>query len=388
MDSLGRTVLYFASEAADPATRRRMRQIAGEGLTPIGIVFHRPRSETSFAPPWPSIDLGAMTDGDYLSRFWPLLRGLLRLLKHRRTLRGATVVFARNLDMLLLACCARWMGLHAAPIVYDVFDVRAVLLGRDAAARVLRRCERWLLTQSSLLVVSAPDFVAAYFRPKLGYEGPWRLVENRVDLSLLSDQEMRQRWKTAAKSRDRTGKTFTIGWVGALRCRRSAELLRAIADLAPDLRIQISGRPNFCDDTAFAGLFAGSANVIWTGAYTFPDGLEAVYRDVDLNWCLDLPDDGMTGRWLLPNRLYEGGLFGVPALAGAGSAVAQRVEALGHGWIVEPDAKAIVHALRTQVLPSYAMVKARAASLSGDFIEDHDLAPVFAALDVGGEALG
>jgi succinoglycan biosynthesis protein ExoL len=35
---------------------------------------------------------------------------------------------------------------------------------------------------------------------------------------------------------------------------------------------------------------------------------------VHFNWCADL-SDGKNSLWLLPNRLYEGGYFGVPALA-------------------------------------------------------------------------
>ena len=56
------------------------------------------------------------------------------------------------------------------------------------------------------------------------------------------------------------------------------------------------------------------ANIVYDGEYSAPDDLGRVYSGIHFNWCVDL-DDGDNSRWLLPNRLYEGGYFGVPALA-------------------------------------------------------------------------
>ncbi len=39
-----------------------------------------------------------------------------------------------------------------------------------------------------------------------------------------------------------------------------------------------------------------------------------IYSKVHFNWCVDLCG-GENSLWLLPNRLYEGGYFGIPALA-------------------------------------------------------------------------
>jgi succinoglycan biosynthesis protein ExoL len=46
---------------------------------------------------------------------------------------------------------------------------------------------------------------------------------------------------------------------------------------------------------------------------------------------------GFNSDWLLPNRLYEGGYFGVPAIATAGTQTAKWIEARGAGFTVDED---------------------------------------------------
>ena len=65
---------------------------------------------------------------------------------------------------------------------------------------------------------------------------------------------------------------------------------------------------------------------------------------------------GASGGWLLPNRLYEGGYFGVPHLAEAGSETGNYVERLGIGWTFPANSEAIIAFLST-VLEHYVPVK-------------------------------
>jgi succinoglycan biosynthesis protein ExoL len=46
---------------------------------------------------------------------------------------------------------------------------------------------------------------------------------------------------------------------------------------------------------------------------------------------------GYNSCWLLPNRLYEGGYFGVPSIAPSGTQTAKWIEARGAGFTVSED---------------------------------------------------
>jgi len=55
-------------------------------------------------------------------------------------------------------------------------------------------------------------------------------------------------------------------------------------------------------------------NMHYLGRYVSPDDLNSIYEDVDLIWAGDYHDAGFNSKWLLPNRLYEGGYFATPVL--------------------------------------------------------------------------
>ena len=62
-----------------------------------------------------------------------------------------------------------------------------------------------------------------------------------------------------------------------------------------------------------------------------PDDLEEMYASVDFNWCVDMVDSESNSKWLLPNRIYEGGYFNCPAIALRDTATGQKIESLGLG---------------------------------------------------------
>jgi len=374
-------VAYFGFDAAATSVRRRMHQIS-EVTELVGLTFHRTRYNSSYVPEWDNVDLGLLRDGHYLERLGVMAKSYGKIAAAGSKLRDVELVIARNLDLLALALMARARGVFDAPIVYDIFDVRSVLLKSSIPARSMRAAERAMLRRCALLVVSSPGFLRNYFEPYLGYKGPSVFLENLIDLDLLpEDPEVRGAWRSQARARtslhpDR----FVLGWVGALRCARSAEMLARIAQALPWLTVQISGKATYCSTEDFLRTFEGIPNIVYTGEYSYPAGLYDVYRTIDLNWDFDLSKHGTSGGWLLPNRLYEGGYFGVPNLAEAGSETGDQVEEMGTGWTVRADTDEIIELLR-KIRGEYPSVKARAlAIMDSRFHYDGNIARIFDAV--------
>jgi succinoglycan biosynthesis protein ExoL len=365
-----RKVAYLGFDASHTSVRKRMEQI-GDRTQLIGLTFRRPRYNSDFVPNWDNIDLGHLQNGNYLKRLPMLVRALNIMRANKARLAGTELVIARNLDLLSLAIAARRIGLFDAPIVYDVFDVRDVLLGRSTTAKVMRAAEKLAMKQSALLVVSSPGFVEDYFTPYLHYDGPTLFLENKVDLEILPDDPaVRAAWASPDRARSGLdGDRLTIGWVGALRCARSARMLIEIARALPWIDVRISGKSSYCPPDEFAAQFAGIDNIRYTGEYWFPTGLYDVYRHVDLNWDFDLSKPNKSGGWLLPNRLYEGGYFGVPHLAEQGSQTGHYVDRLGIGWTRPADVGAIIDLL-SGIRADYAPVKQRCLELMNSAFHD------------------
>jgi succinoglycan biosynthesis protein ExoL len=131
------------------------------------------------------------------------------------------------------------------------------------------------------------------------------------------------------------GPPWVIGWFGTLRCVRSLEILSRIADALGDrVSIHIRGLPSHEDLTvqAIEAACGQRDNMLYGGPYASPRDLPAVYSKVHFAWCVDYLDAGLNSDWLLPNRLYEGGLMGALAIARNGTATARMVERRDLGW--------------------------------------------------------
>lgn len=337
--STARTIAFFGHDSTESTVIKRVRAFQAHNTRVIGFMFSRAQRAAPAADAWENIALGTTVDRHYLLRLAKLLGGLLRILRHRGTLRQAHAYYARNIDMLLLAVAARALIGSRAPVVYEVLDVQRVFVGSGLLNRAFRRAERFLMARAALLVVSSPDFMSEYFVPYQRYAGPWRLLENKVHAAPavpVSPQPARSR---------APGPPWVIGWFGTLRCVRSLEALGRIADACPDkVVVHIRGLPSQEDLTIerIEAACAGRGNVLYGGPYKSPQDLAAIYGAAHFAWCIDYLDAGGNSDWLLPNRVYEGGLMGCLAIARKGTATARMVDRLRLGWSFdEPLASAV-----------------------------------------------
>ncbi len=306
---------YFGHDARETAVQKRILSFTMNGCHVVGFTFCRRDQAERAAVPFENIPLGTTVDRNYLRRLLPLARGLVAALRRARVLRDVDIIQARNLDMFALAIAAKFMSGAKARLVYEVLDVQRILVGKGWASALARTVERQLLKAADLLVVSSPDFMNEYFGPIQNYRGPWHLLQNKISGSQID---------AAPRAYDRPADAppepppWVIGWFGVLRCRRSLDILTAIADeLGPKVTIYIRGRLSREDisEVDFLKIVNARSNMVFEGPYASPEDLAAIYGKVHFSWSIDYTDEGANSDWLLPNRLYEGGYFDVVALA-------------------------------------------------------------------------
>jgi succinoglycan biosynthesis protein ExoL len=207
-----------------------------------------------------------------------------------------------------------------------------------------------------LLVVSSPAFLENYFQPRHGGRFRAFLAENRLPPGFAYGP------RPDAEPARQEAARLAIGWFGVLRCQRSLSLLLALADSNPSVRIVMRGYPSLSDIPDFVAQVGRRPNVELGGRYRWPDDLAAIYDSVDLVWAGDFHDPGANSRWLLPNRLYEGGYYGAPPLAPQESQTGRWIDAHGFGFTLaeplEQTLLAFVAALQRD-----SIVAARAAML-------------------------
>jgi GT2 family glycosyltransferase len=336
-------VLYLAHDLDDSAIDRRCRMLRLGGAEVSLAGFRRGDGPL----PEPTIVLGRTRNGQMASRVLSVLRNVVA--PSRQVLEGPApdVILARNLEMLALAVSFS-RQFPQARIVYELLDVHRLLLGKGMASRVLRLVEARLLGKTALVLISSPGFQRGYLTP---FRRPARqvlLVENKP---LLTDPV-----PFVGSGADRP---LTIGWFGILRCAWSLAALDQLTRAAPGrYRVVLRGRPALDVLPDFHATVAANPDLVFHGAYRSPDDLASIYAEVDLAWLIDRYEAGGNSDWLLPNRLYEGGLHGAIPLALAGTETADRLKTLGIGVIVdaaEPDA--VESTLAALDRPSLALLR-------------------------------
>jgi hypothetical protein len=142
------------------------------------------------------------------------------------------------------------------------------------------------------------------------------------------------------------GRPWRIGWFGNIRCKRSFELLFDLAQRRPDLlEVDIRGLPTR-ELQALIDQRLPLPNMTFGGRYRQSD-LASMYGSCHLTWAIDYYEEGVNSSWLLPNRIYEGGYFGRPALAQAGTQTASWLEARSSGVIMNAPERDLESTLQT-----------------------------------------
>nr|WP_298093939.1 glycosyl transferase family 1 [uncultured Shinella sp.] len=309
-------VLYLVHDLSDPAVRRRVLMLVAGGAAVTLAGFRRGENRLADIEGIAPLELGATADARFGQRVAAVAVAAAKLPRRLAGIARPDVILARNLEMLALAGRAS-EHFGGVPIAYECLDIHRLLLKDGLAGKALRTAERYFGGNTSLLVTSSPAFVEHYFKPLSGIRAPVHLLENRV-LELDGGE-------TAIPARARpSGAPWRIGWFGAIRCRKSLDLLAAFTRrMEGRFEVVLRGRPARNEFDDFDGLVAREPYLRFEGPYRNPEDLSAIYSDVDFAWAIDFFEEGQNSLWLLPNRLYESCRHGALPIVLAGTETAR-----------------------------------------------------------------
>jgi succinoglycan biosynthesis protein ExoL len=346
-------IAFFGHDAGDAAVRRRVEGFRRDGLEVVRFMMRR--SDTA-RDDETDIDLGRTFDANYLQRLARIFAGARIAAGQKGLLASSDVIYARNLDMLATAFLARsWAGL-STPVVYECLDVHRLLTRSDPIGSAMRGIEKSLLRSCRRLVVSSDAFIRRHFEARYGDICPAVLVENRMAPGTGYGPRPGQ-------TPERTG-PLRIGWVGVLRCARSLDLMRALVRQFGDaIHIDLHGMPALTEIPDFHERVSETPGMTFHGRYKAPEDLSRIYAGLDVVWAGDFMEAGFNSLWLLPNRLYEGGYYGVPAIAPQGTRTAEWIETVGAGFTLPEDLGLSLPQLIAQLIETRAVIAERREKL-------------------------
>jgi succinoglycan biosynthesis protein ExoL len=325
---------YFVHDLADPAVHRRVHMLAKiADITVLG--FRRGAEPIPTVAGCPTVDLGQTFNAKLLRRVGSVLRAMLTVPLWRKHVIGADVIMARQLEMLCLGAMAGRFAAPDAMLIYECLDIHRMMLGTGLASAGLRSLERRLLRGSDLLVVSSPAFLSEYFaNPAWSSDQSWRppiaLLENKVLASELTDSQ------PGSSHAPEAGPPWRIGWFGVIRCRRSLLLLSALCHALPGkTEVVIRGRVSRDVIPDFDSIVAATPGIRFLGGYDRHTDLPSIYGAVHFNWVMDFFESPGNSEWLLPNRLYEGSLYGAVPLGLASVETGRWLRRHGCGMLLD-----------------------------------------------------
>jgi succinoglycan biosynthesis protein ExoL len=352
----GVNVTYFAHDMSDFAVRRRVAMLQAGGAKVSLFGFTRAEAGVTDVEGAPAVIFSRTFDGKLYHRAKSAMGAIFKLGRHRQVLMASDVIIGRNLEMLVVAWAAHALYARKARLIYECLDIHPAMVGNGVMAKVLRAVERALISRCQLIITSSPAFVRNYFQARQNVSTPIALLENKV---LRLDGEAR-----IGASCDRAAPPWRIGWYGIHRTQKALDIICKIATDNPDLgRFVIRGRPGLIDFDDFHGQIAATPNVEFDGAYG-PHDLARIYSDVHFNWAFDFFDEGSNSAWLLPNRIYEGGLYGAIPLAKRSTETGRWLAARGLGFLTDDPARDVPDFLKGLTAERYAEYTSHAQALA------------------------
>lgn len=357
--------VYFGGDITNPTLILRISSMRAAGIDVKSFTFRRRKFNVEFQADWQNFHLGNTSDRKYPLRIIAILRACQSIVRNKAAFDGADFLYARMIDMALLAQFAKWWFGLDAKLIYEVEDVQAVFFRKSVSGRIFRLVERWLLSKTQLLVVMSPGFLRGYFHPVQGYSGPSFVLENKLQLPKAVRTPAADQWRNIREK-------WIIGWFGTLRCERSMQILSEIATrLGERVEIRTRGFPTETGLAHYMKFVGAHANWSYGGEYKIPDDLEEMYGGVHFTWCLDFLDSGGNSELLLACRMYQGGFYGSVPLVAENSEMRRFLapHQIGHAF-GEPFAEAIAAFLQRLTWDQYNDEREKILSLAQELFLD------------------
>jgi len=261
--------------------------------------------------------LGKLQHRHYCKRLLPLLKAVPKV---RDAVKESDVIYAFDLDLLLLGWLASRLFGKRRKIIYEVGDL-GVLTRDGLFYRGLRLLERYLLQRIDLLVVTSEAYIEGYYRRVQGLTSlPYQVIENKLDAGTVPQPRI----PSAHSKRDGA---LQIGYFGIIRCRRSWKALKEVTIRGDGrIRVYVRGKPMGLE--SFEEDVRTTPYIDYDGPYIAPDDLPDMYRQVDVVWIAHYMGRSST-LWNRANRFYEACFFKKPMFAQIGTQDGQVVETLG-----------------------------------------------------------
>ena len=135
-------IVYFGHDISDATLQKRIKAMNNSGVEVVSFTMRR--SEPASVE-WKNIDLGRTYDRNFFQRLFQIIKSQKKIHGESEYIESADVIFARNIDMLLVAILAIKRSKTKKKIVYECLDIHTLFLKKGGVGFFMRKLESVLL---------------------------------------------------------------------------------------------------------------------------------------------------------------------------------------------------------------------------------------------------
>ncbi len=292
---------------------KRIRSFVVRGIDVSVFAFQRSSEMYNSEIGFPIEVIGSFSnDYPYWKRFFVLLKSFRRIAST-----NADLYYLFGLDMALsfqFVCPCR-------PYVYEESDLVHTYLSNPFARKALECVDKWLIRKSRMTLLTSEGFLRYHYGTDC--PGNIRVVPNKLSPTV-------SQYPLLPKSKHGN---LRVGFVGKIRFKTIFSFAEIFCRRYPQHEFHFYGDfPSETNRTMFAPL-SKYGNCFFHGSFKNPADLPAIYAEID--WVLSSYDPFYENvRYAEPNKLYEAIFFETPIVVSKGTFLADRVEDLGVGFVV------------------------------------------------------
>ncbi len=317
--------MFFLPVPSQPRYHKRIKAFENVGYNNLIFSFERDyfkggKSNVSYT------SLGKIDHGKYVNRILKYFKAFTVVMAFKKEIKDSEIIYVFGLDLAIFVIIFTNLFKVKSKIVYEVGDIRSIMIGRKIKNKVMRFLERKVISKVEFVTVTSPYFVEEY------YSNIQKIKSSKC--FVLENKLYDSSTKSVSRESLELTETLTIGLFGVIRCQQSWEILCKLAESFPS-KIKIYIRGYILGISNFEEKISELANMNYEGEYTSPHDLADIYSKIDICWIANVSDNKLNTKLALPNRLYESLYYRVPMVAHVESGAAKRIAELEAGWVLD-----------------------------------------------------
>lgn len=305
-------IIFILSSLNDPHYRKRVEEFMDHGYEVTVYGFKRAGRDLPDLRYTPIV-LGEIQNRSFRSRIGALNSKIRSISSNCK----GKLCFYSSLDIAIFA----WLYIRS-PYIYEVCDLTELTIGNKFARTVLSKMNIHFIRKSITTIITSEGFAEHFSEidPR-----KFSLIPNKVSPDIPQFTGER---KTLVKD------VIRIGFAGVIRFETIYHFVKACAEYGKNIELHLYGIYNGEDEWSLKiqDLERNHDNITFHGRFSNPDGLPAIYSNIDLALCTYPPTLGV--KYAEPNKLYEAIYFRCPIIVSEKVFLGDKVKRLNVGYVI------------------------------------------------------